>query len=122
MCINLRRRLDSYIVNSTNRLLRIVRLSFMHPRRPTPLSPLGKMKPILPLAMWYNLDSNRLMTFSNLPDLEHLAAEYPIAWLSALAPNYQQHAGLGIGLVLLVIVLFAPQGIAGLFRRHARAA
>src|SRR5205085_834191 len=75
MCINLRRRLDSYIVNSTNRLLRIVRLSFMHPRRPTPLSPLGKMKPILPLAMWYNLDSNRLMTFSNLPDLEHLAAD-----------------------------------------------
>jgi Inhibitor of Apoptosis domain len=44
-------------------------------RRPRPPEPLGKMKPLLSLAMWYNLDSNRLMTFSNLPDLEHLAAE-----------------------------------------------
>jgi len=25
--------------------------------------------------MWYNLEKNRLMTFSNLPELEHLAAE-----------------------------------------------
>ena len=54
--------------------------------------------------------------------LEHLIADYPIGWLSQLAPNYQQHANLGVGIVLLVIVLFAPQGIAGLFaRRRARA-
>ena len=53
--------------------------------------------------------------------LEHLIADYPIGWLAALAPNYQQHAGLGVGVILLVIVLFAPQGIAGLFGRHARA-
>jgi branched-chain amino acid transport system permease protein len=46
--------------------------------------------------------------------LEHLIADYPLAWLAALLPNYQQHAGLGVGLVLLAIVLFAPQGIAGL--------
>jgi branched-chain amino acid transport system permease protein len=46
--------------------------------------------------------------------LEHLIADYPIAWLSALAPNYQQHAGLAVGAVLLAIVLYAPQGIAGL--------
>ena len=44
-------------------------------RRPRPPEYLGKMKPLLSLAMWYNLDSNRLMTFSNLPELEHLAAE-----------------------------------------------
>jgi branched-chain amino acid transport system permease protein len=49
--------------------------------------------------------------------LEHLIADYPLAWLTALAPNYQQHAGLGVGLVLLAIVLFAPQGIAGLLSR-----
>jgi branched-chain amino acid transport system permease protein len=46
--------------------------------------------------------------------LEHLIADYPVAWLSALAPNYQQHAGLAVGAVLLAAVLFAPQGIAGL--------
>jgi branched-chain amino acid transport system permease protein len=54
--------------------------------------------------------------------LEHLIADHPIAWLVALAPNYQQHAGLGIGLVLLAAVLFAPGGIAGLLeRKSARA-
>jgi branched-chain amino acid transport system permease protein len=54
--------------------------------------------------------------------LEHLIADHPIAWLRELAPNYQQHANLGVGIVLLVIVLFAPQGIAGLVsrRRHAK--
>jgi branched-chain amino acid transport system permease protein len=46
--------------------------------------------------------------------LEHLIADYPIGWLEQLAPNYQQHANLGVGLVMLAIVLFAPQGIAGL--------
>jgi branched-chain amino acid transport system permease protein len=54
--------------------------------------------------------------------LEHLIADHPIGWLRELAPNYQQHANLGVGIVLLVIVLFAPQGIAGLLsrRRHAK--
>jgi branched-chain amino acid transport system permease protein len=55
--------------------------------------------------------------------LEHLIADYPIAWIAALAPNYQQHSALGVGIVLLAIVLFAPQGIAGLFdrKKHAQA-
>ena len=53
--------------------------------------------------------------------LEHAIADYPIPWLAAIAPNYQQHAGLGVGLVLLTIVLFAPQGIAGLLSRKPRA-
>jgi branched-chain amino acid transport system permease protein len=53
--------------------------------------------------------------------LEHAIADYPIPWLAQVAPNYQQHANLGVGLVLLAIVLFAPQGIAGLLsrKRHA---
>jgi branched-chain amino acid transport system permease protein len=53
--------------------------------------------------------------------IEHLLADYRIGWLAALAPNYQQHAGLAVGVILLAIVLFAPQGIAGLLarRRHA---
>jgi branched-chain amino acid transport system permease protein len=46
--------------------------------------------------------------------LEHLFAEFRIGWLAELAPNYQQHAALGVGLVLLGVVLFAPQGIAGI--------
>jgi branched-chain amino acid transport system permease protein len=52
--------------------------------------------------------------------LEHLIADYPVAWLAALAPNYQQHANLGVGAVLLAIVLFAPQGIAGLMAGNTR--
>jgi len=53
--------------------------------------------------------------------LEHVIADYPLPWLAQVAPNYQQHASLGVGIVLLVIVLFAPQGIAGLIsrKRHA---
>ena len=47
--------------------------------------------------------------------LEHLIADYPLPWLAALAPNYPQHANLGVGVVLLAIVLFAPRGVAGLF-------
>ena len=54
--------------------------------------------------------------------LEHLIADYPIGWLAALAPNYQQHANLGVGTVLLLIVLFAPQGIAGLLSKKKHAA
>jgi len=50
--------------------------------------------------------------------LEHLIADQPIPWLLQAAPNYQQHANLGVGIVLLVIVLFAPQGIAGLLARR----
>ena len=49
---------------------------------------------------------------------------HPIAWLAQVAPNYQQHANLGVGIVLLAIVLFAPQGIAGLLssrKGHASA-
>lgn len=51
--------------------------------------------------------------------LEELIANHPVAWLAALYPNYQQHAQLGVGVVLLAVVLFAPRGLAGLFsRRH----
>jgi branched-chain amino acid transport system permease protein len=53
--------------------------------------------------------------------LEHLIADYPVGWLAALAPNYQQHSGLGVGIVLLAVVLLAPQGIAGLFARSKHA-
>ncbi|HWA37232.1 MAG TPA: branched-chain amino acid ABC transporter permease [Burkholderiales bacterium] len=53
--------------------------------------------------------------------LEHVVADYRIGWLAALAPNYQQHSALAVGLVLLGIVLFAPQGIAGMLARKHRA-
>jgi branched-chain amino acid transport system permease protein len=53
--------------------------------------------------------------------LEHLISDYPIGWLAQLAPNYQQHANLGVGLVMLAIVLFAPQGIAGLLGKKRAA-
>jgi branched-chain amino acid transport system permease protein len=53
--------------------------------------------------------------------LEHAIADYPLPWLAQVAPNYQQHASLGVGIVLLVIVLFAPQGIAGLISRRKNA-
>jgi branched-chain amino acid transport system permease protein len=56
-----------------------------------------------------------------LLSLEHLIADHPIAWLVQLAPNYQQHANLGVGMVMLIIVLFAPQGVAGLLERRRRA-
>jgi branched-chain amino acid transport system permease protein len=51
--------------------------------------------------------------------LEDLIANHRIAWLAALLPNYPQHASLGVGLALLAVVLFAPQGIAGLVARRA---
>ena len=51
--------------------------------------------------------------------LEHLIADHPLPWLLALAPNYPQHANLAVGLVMLGIVLYAPQGIAGLASRRS---
>ena len=54
--------------------------------------------------------------------LEHVIAEHPIPWLLALAPNYPQHANLGVGLVMLAIVMYAPQGIAGLLSRRTGSA
>ena len=53
--------------------------------------------------------------------LEDLIANHRIDWLAAWLPNYQQHASLGVGAVLLAIVLFAPRGIAGAFERRPRA-
>ena len=53
--------------------------------------------------------------------LEDLIANHRVEWLASLLPNYQQHASLGVGVVLLAIVLFAPQGIAGVFERRRRA-
>ncbi len=50
--------------------------------------------------------------------LEHVISDYPIPWLAAVAPNYPQHANLGVGLVMLAIVLFAPHGVAGLLSRR----
>jgi hypothetical protein len=47
--------------------------------------------------------------------------EVRIGWLAALLPNYQQHATLGVGVVLLAVVLYAPQGIAGLFSKKTHA-
>jgi branched-chain amino acid transport system permease protein len=49
--------------------------------------------------------------------LEHLIADYRIGWLASLAPNYQDHAGLAVGAVLLLIVMLAPEGIVGLLRK-----
>jgi branched-chain amino acid transport system permease protein len=47
--------------------------------------------------------------------LEDLIANHRIEWIAVLLPNYQQHASLGVGAVLLAIVLFAPRGISGIF-------
>ena len=52
--------------------------------------------------------------------LEELLANHKIAWLAALIPNYQQHALLGVGVAMLAVVLYAPQGIAGLFKRKSK--
>jgi branched-chain amino acid transport system permease protein len=53
--------------------------------------------------------------------LEHLMGEIRIDWLAELIPNYQQHATLGVGVVLLAVVLYAPQGIAGAFSKKTHA-
>ena len=52
--------------------------------------------------------------------LEEILANYRIEWLAALAPNYQQHAQLGVGIVLLAVVLFAPHGLAGMLKGRRR--
>ena len=52
--------------------------------------------------------------------LEELIANHSVAWLAAMYPNYQQHAQLGVGVVLLAVVLFAPQGLAGLMKARSR--
>ncbi|MBS0336678.1 MAG: branched-chain amino acid ABC transporter permease [Proteobacteria bacterium] len=49
--------------------------------------------------------------------LEEVLANHKFAWLAALYPDYQQHSLLGVGVAMLAVVLYAPQGIAGLFRR-----
>jgi branched-chain amino acid transport system permease protein len=58
---------------------------------------------------------------ATLLGLEDLIANHRVEWLASLVPNYQQHASLGVGIVLLAIVLFAPQGIAGAFAGRRRA-
>ena len=55
-----------------------------------------------------------------LMGLEELLANHKIAWLAALYPNYQQHSLLAVGLAMLAVVLYAPQGIAGLLSRKAK--
>jgi branched-chain amino acid transport system permease protein len=50
--------------------------------------------------------------------IEELLANHKVAWLASIYPNYQQHSMLGVGLLLLAIVLFAPQGLAGLLGRR----
>ncbi len=52
--------------------------------------------------------------------LEELLANHKIGWLADLYPNYQQHSLLAVGLVMLAVVLYAPQGLAGLFSRRPR--
>ncbi len=51
--------------------------------------------------------------------IEELIANHKIVWLAALLPNYQQHAPLGVGLLILAVVLFARRGIAGVLARPA---
>jgi branched-chain amino acid transport system permease protein len=51
---------------------------------------------------------------------EEFLANYKLAWLASLVPNYQQHALLGVGVLLLLIVLFAPKGLASLFGPSSR--
>jgi branched-chain amino acid transport system permease protein len=53
--------------------------------------------------------------------LEHLISDYQLGWLDRIAPNYQDHAGLAVGIVLLAIVLVAPKGLAGLLFRGKHA-
>ncbi len=50
--------------------------------------------------------------------LEEFIANHKVGWMADLYPKYQDHALLGVGIILLIIVLYAPQGIAGLFSRR----
>ena len=50
--------------------------------------------------------------------LEEFIANHKLDWAAALWPKYQEHALLGVGLILLFIVLYAPRGVAGLFDRR----
>ena len=52
--------------------------------------------------------------------VEDLLANYRIEWLASLYPNYQQHSLLAVGVLMLAVVLFAPQGVSGLFARLRR--
>ena len=52
--------------------------------------------------------------------VEDLLANYRIEWLASLYPNYQQHSLLAVGVLMLAVVLYAPQGISGLFARLRR--
>jgi branched-chain amino acid transport system permease protein len=52
--------------------------------------------------------------------LEEFLANYKIAWLAALYPNYQDHALLAVGCMLLAVVLFAPRGLMGLLALFSR--
>ena len=52
--------------------------------------------------------------------LKQLLENYKIGWLAAMYPNYQQHSELAVGVFLLAVVLYAPQGIAGLFARRSK--
>ncbi len=49
--------------------------------------------------------------------LEEFIANHKVAWMADLWPKYQQHSLLGVGIILLIIVLYAPRGIAGWFDR-----
>ena len=59
-----------------------------------------------------------LIGASVLLGLEEFIAHHKIAWLASLYPSYQEHAMFGVGVILLLIVLYAPQGVAGLFARR----
>ena len=59
-----------------------------------------------------------LLGAAALLGLEELIANTRVDWLAALYPDYPQHAQLGVGVVLLAVVLFAPKGLAGLLRRR----
>jgi branched-chain amino acid transport system permease protein len=52
--------------------------------------------------------------------LEEFIANHKLAWMAGLWPAYQEHALLGVGVILLLIVLYAPRGVAGLFDRRQR--
>jgi len=54
-----------------------------------------------------------LLGAAALLGLEEVLALHRFEWLAAVAPDYQQHAQLAVGVVLLAVVLYAPRGLAG---------